>query len=133
LALIVDDPPETSRTLLAALDIVHRAGFAQVKFVAPTHPATTSWFKLLPKDSVITLPVFGDTRRGSVDCVGNHGAPSRDYHRHHGPNMRLNVLNFAGTHPTWIKKIELHLRARVDFFNSPLADLFSIPCRGCRP
>jgi uncharacterized membrane protein len=30
--------------------------------------------------------------------------PSSDYHRHHGPNMRLNVLNFAGTHPTWIKK-----------------------------
>ena len=26
--LIVDDPPDTSRTLLASLDIVHRAGFA---------------------------------------------------------------------------------------------------------
>ena len=55
--LIVDDPPDTSRTLLASLDIVHRAGFARgsVKFLAPTHPAKPNWFKMLPKDSVITL------------------------------------------------------------------------------
>lgn len=57
-ALIVDDPPETNRTALAAFDIVSRAGFAPgcVKFVAPTHPAKTNWFKNLPEDSVVTLP-----------------------------------------------------------------------------
>jgi hydroxymethylpyrimidine pyrophosphatase-like HAD family hydrolase len=57
LALIVDDPPDTSRTLLAGLDIASRAGFTpgRVKFVAPTHPAKPSWFKTLPDDSVITL------------------------------------------------------------------------------
>jgi hydroxymethylpyrimidine pyrophosphatase-like HAD family hydrolase len=57
LALIVDDPPDTSRTVLAALDIASRVGFARdrVKFVAPTHPAKPAWFKMLAKDSVITL------------------------------------------------------------------------------
>ncbi len=57
-ALILDDPPETSGTVLAAFDIASRAGFAPgcVKFVAPTHPAKTSWFKVLPEDSVVTLP-----------------------------------------------------------------------------
>jgi len=56
-ALIVDDPPDSSRSLLAALDIVQRAGFVagNIKFVAPTHPASTSWFKTLPESSVITL------------------------------------------------------------------------------
>jgi hydroxymethylpyrimidine pyrophosphatase-like HAD family hydrolase len=58
LALILDDPPDTSRTALAALDIAGRVGFApgRAKFVAPTHPATPNWFKTLPEDSVITLP-----------------------------------------------------------------------------
>jgi hydroxymethylpyrimidine pyrophosphatase-like HAD family hydrolase len=57
-ALVLDDPPETSRTALAALEIAGRAGFArsQVKFMAPTHPAKPGWFKMLPRDSVITLP-----------------------------------------------------------------------------
>jgi hypothetical protein len=57
-ALIVDDPPDSSRSLLAALDIVRRAGFTvgNVKFLAPTHPASTSWFKTLPETSVVTLP-----------------------------------------------------------------------------
>jgi hydroxymethylpyrimidine pyrophosphatase-like HAD family hydrolase len=56
-ALILDDPPETSRTVLAAFDIVSRFGFApgRIKFVTPTHPAKTNWFKNLPKDSVVTL------------------------------------------------------------------------------
>jgi hydroxymethylpyrimidine pyrophosphatase-like HAD family hydrolase len=56
--LIVDDPPDSSRSLLAALDIVQRAGFAadNVKFLAPTHPANRSWFKAFPEKSVITLP-----------------------------------------------------------------------------
>ena len=50
-ALIVDDPPETSRTLLTALDIARRAGFApgNVKFLPPTHPTTPEWFKTLPE------------------------------------------------------------------------------------
>ncbi|MGC2078940.1 MAG: HAD hydrolase family protein, partial [Xanthobacteraceae bacterium] len=56
-ALIVDDPPDSSRTLLAASDIVRRAGFAagNVKFLAPTHAASPNWFKTLPESSVITL------------------------------------------------------------------------------
>jgi hydroxymethylpyrimidine pyrophosphatase-like HAD family hydrolase len=56
-ALIVDDPPYTSRTVLAALAIAGRAGFARqnLKFVAATHPAKRDWFKWLPPDSVITL------------------------------------------------------------------------------
>ena len=56
-ALIVDDPPDSSRTLLAASDIVQRAGFAadSIKFLAPTHPASLTWFKTLPEGSVITL------------------------------------------------------------------------------
>ena len=57
-ALIVDDAPQTSRTVLAGFDIAQRAGFAprDVKFVAPTHPAKPGWFKTLPEDSVVTLP-----------------------------------------------------------------------------
>ena len=58
LALVVDDPPYTSRTVLAALDSVGRAGFApaNVKFIAATHPAKRTWFKWFPEDNVITLP-----------------------------------------------------------------------------
>ncbi len=58
LALIVDDPPHTSRTVLAALGIASRAGFrsGNLKFLAATHPAKRTWFKWLPEDSVITLP-----------------------------------------------------------------------------
>lgn len=57
-ALIVDDPPKTSRTMLAALAFAQRAGFApaSVKFVAPTHSANPSWFETLPPDSVVTFP-----------------------------------------------------------------------------
>ncbi len=57
LALIVDDPPYTSRTVLAALDSVGRAGFepANIKFIAATHPAKRTWFKWFPEDNVITL------------------------------------------------------------------------------
>jgi hypothetical protein len=57
LALIVDDPPYTSRTVLAALGIVAQAGFASgnIKFLMPTHPANRQWFKWLPRDNVITL------------------------------------------------------------------------------
>ena len=56
-ALIVDDPPDTGRSLLAASNIVQRAGFAagSIKFIAPTHPASLTWFKTLPEASVITL------------------------------------------------------------------------------
>jgi hydroxymethylpyrimidine pyrophosphatase-like HAD family hydrolase len=55
--LITDDPPDSNRSLLAALDIVQRAGFAagSVKILAPTHPAGRNWFKTLPETSVITL------------------------------------------------------------------------------
>ncbi len=57
LALIVDDPPYTSRTVLAALNIADRAGFTppNLKFLAATHPAKRGWSKWLPHDSVITL------------------------------------------------------------------------------
>ncbi len=56
-ALIVDDPPYTSGTLLAAIGIVTRAGFAhaKVRILAATHPAKRGWFKWLPPDNVITL------------------------------------------------------------------------------
>lgn len=55
--LIVDDPPRTTRTMLAALDIVQRAGFkpSKVKILAPTHPARLDWLNTLPVDAVITL------------------------------------------------------------------------------
>ena len=58
LAVIVDDPPHTSRSVLTALGIASRAGFApgNLKFLAATHPAKRTWFKWLPKDCVITLP-----------------------------------------------------------------------------
>ena len=57
-ALIVDDAPQTSCTVLAGFNIAQRAGFApgDVKFLVPTHPAKPTWFKTLPEDSVITLP-----------------------------------------------------------------------------
>jgi hydroxymethylpyrimidine pyrophosphatase-like HAD family hydrolase len=57
LALIVDDPPYTNRTVLAALGIAGQAGFAPVniKFLMATHPAKPAWFKWLPPNSVITL------------------------------------------------------------------------------
>lgn len=57
LALIVDDPPHTNRTLLAALNAAQRAGFApeNLKFLVPTHSSRREWFKAFPEDSVITL------------------------------------------------------------------------------
>src|SRR5262249_7954120 len=56
-ALILDDPPETGSTMLAASDIAHRAGFAlgSVKFLAPTHPAKLDSFKTFPEHSVVTV------------------------------------------------------------------------------
>lgn len=56
-AVIVDDPPYTSGTLLSALGIVAQAGFApaKVRVLAATHPAKRKWFKWLPDDNVITL------------------------------------------------------------------------------
>ena len=56
-ALILDDPPHTSVTFLAALDIAHRAGFAprSVKLLAPTHSASPTWFKTFPDHNVVTL------------------------------------------------------------------------------
>jgi len=57
-ALILDDPPHSSETIFAALDMVQRAGFGagQVKIVAPTHPARPNWFQSLPGNAVITQP-----------------------------------------------------------------------------
>ena len=56
-ALILDDPPHTSVTFLAALDIAHRAGFAprSVKLLAPTHSASPTWFKTFPDHNIVTL------------------------------------------------------------------------------
>jgi len=56
-AIIVDDPPYTSGTLLEAMDIVTKAGFepAEIRVLAATHPAKRNWFKWLPPDNVITL------------------------------------------------------------------------------
>ena len=57
LALIVDDPPHTSRTLHLAAEIARRAGFVagNVKLMAPTHTANPTWFETLAEQSVITL------------------------------------------------------------------------------
>jgi hydroxymethylpyrimidine pyrophosphatase-like HAD family hydrolase len=57
-ALVVDDAPNSSGSVLAGFNIARRAGFAAgaVKILAPTHPAKPAWFKTLPDDSVITLP-----------------------------------------------------------------------------
>jgi hypothetical protein len=56
-ALIVDDAPNSSRTLLGAFELAHRAGFSRdkVKYLVPTHPAKPNWYKPLPDQSVITL------------------------------------------------------------------------------
>lgn len=58
LALIVDDPPYTCRTVLTALGIVSRAGFDsnKIRVLAATHPAKRTWFKWLPEGCVVTLP-----------------------------------------------------------------------------
>lgn len=57
-ALVVDDAPNSSGTVLAGFNIARQAGFApgDVKILAPTHPAKPGWFKTLPEDGVITLP-----------------------------------------------------------------------------
>jgi hydroxymethylpyrimidine pyrophosphatase-like HAD family hydrolase len=57
LAVIIDDPPTTGNTVVAALGIVTKAGFPRTNFVilAPTHPAKRQWFKWLPAESVITI------------------------------------------------------------------------------
>jgi len=56
-ALIVDDAPSSSGTVLTAFDITQHAGFTSgnVKFLVPTHPAKPNWFKPLPESSVVTL------------------------------------------------------------------------------
>jgi hydroxymethylpyrimidine pyrophosphatase-like HAD family hydrolase len=56
-AAIVDDPPYTNRSVLAAIDIVSRAGFPNehIKLLAPTHTAKRTWGSTLPRNSVITL------------------------------------------------------------------------------
>jgi hydroxymethylpyrimidine pyrophosphatase-like HAD family hydrolase/adenine/guanine phosphoribosyltransferase-like PRPP-binding protein len=56
--VIVDDPPSSGGTILAALEIAHQAGFHlnDLRVVAPTHSAKRDWLKTLPDDLVITLP-----------------------------------------------------------------------------
>ena len=57
LAALVDDPPHTAATILAAFDIVRRAGFLHDKFTAlvPAHPARRDCFEHLPDDLVVSL------------------------------------------------------------------------------
>jgi hydroxymethylpyrimidine pyrophosphatase-like HAD family hydrolase len=57
-ALVVDDAPNSSGTVLAGFNIARQAGFppGDIKILAPTHPAKLAWFKTLPDDVVITLP-----------------------------------------------------------------------------
>jgi hydroxymethylpyrimidine pyrophosphatase-like HAD family hydrolase len=56
-ALIVDDPPNSGSTVLAAFDIAHRAGFARtdVKVLVTMHPGQVNWVKTLPAHIVVTL------------------------------------------------------------------------------
>lgn len=56
-AIIVDDPPYTSGTLLTAVDVLTRTGFApeNIRVLAATHPAKRRWFAWLPRDNVITF------------------------------------------------------------------------------
>jgi hydroxymethylpyrimidine pyrophosphatase-like HAD family hydrolase len=58
LAVIVDDPPHTAGTILAAFDIARRAGFGDSKLTAlvPAHPARRDCFKHLPDEFVVSLP-----------------------------------------------------------------------------
>jgi hydroxymethylpyrimidine pyrophosphatase-like HAD family hydrolase len=69
LALIVDDPPYTNRTIFAALDIAHRVGFtpSKLKLLAPTHPAKQNWFETFPESSVITLQPEQWYKQGLLD------------------------------------------------------------------
>lgn len=57
-ALIVDDAPQSSGTVLAAFNVASSAGFKPkgIKFLVPTHPAKPTWFKSLPEESVVTFP-----------------------------------------------------------------------------
>ena len=84
-AVIVDDPPRTSATLFAALDLVQRARFAteRIKVLAPTHQASPDWFKTLPEASVITLP---PERWHKQELLEPAAAADRlgDYFRNHG-------------------------------------------------
>jgi hydroxymethylpyrimidine pyrophosphatase-like HAD family hydrolase len=56
-AVIIDDPPTTSNTVVTALGIVTSAGFPRKDLIvlAPTHPAKPQWFKWLPAENVVTI------------------------------------------------------------------------------
>jgi hydroxymethylpyrimidine pyrophosphatase-like HAD family hydrolase len=56
-AVIVDDPPHTGGTILTALEIARRAGFAlgKLRALVPPHPARPNWFQPLSEDTVISL------------------------------------------------------------------------------
>lgn len=56
-AVIVDDPPHTGGTILTALEIARRAGFApgKLRALVPPHPARPNWFRPLSEDTVISL------------------------------------------------------------------------------
>jgi hydroxymethylpyrimidine pyrophosphatase-like HAD family hydrolase len=55
--LIVDDPPYTAGTILLALEMARRVGFApdRLRALIPTHPARRNWFKSLPDGLVVSL------------------------------------------------------------------------------
>jgi hydroxymethylpyrimidine pyrophosphatase-like HAD family hydrolase len=57
LGVLVDDPPESGSTLLAALDIARRCGFSQdnLRLLVPTHPAKRDWAATLPESLILTL------------------------------------------------------------------------------
>jgi hydroxymethylpyrimidine pyrophosphatase-like HAD family hydrolase len=57
-AVIVDDPPDSAGSVLAAFDIARRAGFAQNKLtvLVPTHPSSRNWHKSLPGELAVSLP-----------------------------------------------------------------------------
>ncbi len=56
-AVIVDDPPHTGGTILTAIEIARRAGFApgKLRALVPPHPARPHWFRPLSEDIVISL------------------------------------------------------------------------------
>jgi hydroxymethylpyrimidine pyrophosphatase-like HAD family hydrolase len=92
LALIVDDPPHTNRSVFAALDIAHRAGFARVnvKVLAPTHSANPRWFDAFPDDIVITLPSAQWHKR---ELLNPKSAERRLGDYFHGPDFhRVTVI-----------------------------------------
>jgi len=97
MALILDDPPHTGGTILRALEMARRVGFAQdkIRVLVPTHPARRNWSKSLPDDLVVSLEPDQWHKRRLLDPAVVESRLAEYFERQNFVNLRLVASSYA--------------------------------------